>query len=172
MKIKKAFAILLIIFPILILIGCASENISKNSGFSSYIGHELPLQSAAAIVKKDSDFGGYYDGIRSKFILINDDTPQWGFVDKTVIRLSTNHIVVLDKIYMDYRGDLVRTVAYGHTTSPNLTNEIFFAYLWGTDFQIQRAPWQPLSVPAVQWLTGKRPPHWDYPMFYAPTNQP
>ncbi|HSY74621.1 MAG TPA: hypothetical protein VK810_04055 [Dongiaceae bacterium] len=169
---KNSLTVFFIFFSILILAGCSSTDVSKNSGFSSYVGHELPLQSAAAIVKKDSNSGVYYDGIHSKFILINDDTPEWGFVDKTVVRLPTNHIVFLDKARVEFRGDLERTVAYGRTILPNSTNQINFAYLWGTDFQVQRAPWEPLSVRPVRWLTGDRPAHWDYPMFNAPTNQP
>jgi len=172
MKIKKAFATLLIICPILIFAGCSSTDVSKNSGFSSYVGRDLLLQSAAALKKNNSDLGVYYDGIHSKFILINDDTPEWGFVDKTVVRLPTNHIVFLDKARVEFRGDLERTVAYGHTILPNSTNQINFAYLWGTDFQVQRAPWESLTVRPVRWLTGHRPAHWDYPMFNTPTNQP
>jgi hypothetical protein len=172
MKIRKAFATLLVICPILILIGCSSTDVSKNSGFSSYVGRDLLLQSAAVVKKNNSNSGVYYDGIHSKFILMNDETPELGFVDKTIVQLPTNHIVFLDKACVEFRGDLERTVAYGHTVLPNSTNHINFAYLWGTDFQIQRAPWEALSVKPVRWLTGKRPTHWDYPMFYAPTNQP
>ena len=172
MKIKRAFATLLVTFSILTFVGCSSVDVSKNSGFSSYVGRELSLQSAAALMKKDSNSSVYYDGIHSTFILVDDNTPEWGWVDKTVVQLPTNHIVFLDKARVEFRGDLERTVAYGHTTLPNSTNQIYFVYLWGIDFQVQRAPWEPLSVRPVRWLTGERPAHWDYPMFYAPTNQP
>ncbi|HXI71677.1 MAG TPA: hypothetical protein VNN22_15080 [Verrucomicrobiae bacterium] len=141
MKEAKAFAILLLFSSILLLIGCSSVDVSKNSGFSSYVGRDLPLQSAAALKKNNSDLDVYYDGIHSKFILMNDETPELGFVDKAIVQLPTNHIIVLDKARVEFRGDLERIVAYGHTTLPNSTNQINFAYLWGTDFQIQRAPW-------------------------------
>jgi hypothetical protein len=174
MKIEKAFTALLVIFPILILVGCSSTDVSKNSGFSSYISRELPLQSSVALVKNDSKVPNavFYDGIYTKFVMLDDVTPEWKWDDQTTVQLATNHIIFLDKARVEFRGDLQRTVAYGHTVSPNSTNQIYFAYLWGTDFQIQRAPWESFSVKPVRWLTGERPPHWDYPMFYTPTNQP
>jgi hypothetical protein len=174
MKIKKAFTALLVIFSILILVGCSSTDVSKNSGFSSYVGRELPLQSSVALVKNDSKVPSavFYDGIHTKLVMLDDATPEWKWEDPTVIQLPTNHIIFLNKARVEFRGDFQRTVAYGHTTLPNSTNQVNFAYLWGTDFQIQRAPWEPFSVKPVRWLAGARPAHWNYPMFYSPTNQP
>jgi hypothetical protein len=174
MKIKHSFAALFAIFPILIFGGCSSVDVSENSGFSSYVGQELPLQSAVVLVKNDSKSPNavYYDGIRAKLLMLDDASPELKWQDSTVVQLAINHNIFLDKVRVEFRGDLERTVAYGHAILPNSTNQINFGYLWGIDFHIQRAPWEPFSVKPVRWLTGGRPPHWDYPMFYAPTNQP
>jgi hypothetical protein len=174
MKIKNTFTALLVIFPVLIFVGCSSVDVSKNSGFSSYVDRELPLQSAVALVKNDSKSPNavYYDGINAKLLMLDNASPELKWEDSTVVQLATNHIIFLDEVRVEFRGDLERTVAFGHTALPNSTNQINFGYLWGIDFHIQRAPWEPLSVKSKRWLTGKRPPHWDYPMFYDPTNQP
>lgn len=174
MKIRYTFVLLVVIFPILIFVGCSSVDVSKNSGFSRYVGRDLQLQSAVALMKHDSKVPDaiFYDGIHAKLVMLDDTMPKSKWQDTTAVQLPTNHVIFIDKARVEFRGDLQRTVAYGHTTLPNSTNQINFAYLWGTDFQIQRAPWEPLSVKPVRWLTGERPPHWDYPMFYDPTNQP
>jgi hypothetical protein len=173
-KIKSTFAALLAIVPILTFVGCSSVDVSKQSGFSSYVGRELPLQSAVALVNNDAKVPNciYYDGIHSRQVMLDDPAPEWEWLDPIIVQLPVGHLVILDKARVEFRGDLERTVAYGHTTLPNSSNRIDFVYLWGIDFQVQRAPWEPLSVRPVRWLTGERPAHWNYPMFYAPTNQP
>ena len=174
MKIRDRFTMLLAIFSILTFVGCSSVDVSKKSGFSSYVGRELPLQSTVALVINDTKVPNcvYYDGIHSKRVMLDDPAPEWKWLDPAVVQLPIGRLVFLDKARVEFRGDLERTVVYGHTTLPNSTSQIDFVYLWGVDFQIQRAPWEPLSVRPVRWLTGERPAHWDYPMFYAPTNQP
>jgi hypothetical protein len=41
---------------------------------------------------------------------------------------TTNHVIFLDKVRVEFRGGLVRTVAYDHTILQNSANQMDFAY--------------------------------------------
>jgi len=74
---------------------------------------------------------------------INRVPPDYG-----LCRLPAGHLVHVDSIRLTVGFDSgAFPTALGHTFVPELGKEVEFYYYWGWGRRLQRAPWEPLSVP-------------------------
>ncbi len=180
MTIQTAAIILVLVF----VAGCSSTDVSKLEPFSSYVGQTVELRYPVAVVQRRSMWsagssGGVHSHQSAQYGLkaaVAKQGGAWlgsaGHDDQIFATLPIQHPVrivqVLDEVFID--GEQI--VAYGRTTIPPGTNEVTFAYAWGFMWRLERAPWEPDSVPEKRYPPGQLPSHFDYEPFRTPTNAP
>ena len=159
--------------------GCSSVDVSGYHLFAQYVGPEIALQRPAVLVAPagNPQNPGFLPrtGVAKHAMLVDDTQgrPGWVWVKpKIAAQLPAGHLVTLQSVREEITLDRQDIVAYGHTRLPGSDREVTFAYHWGQSWQLWPAPWEPGTVQAMRRFDWRRPPHFDYDMFYPHDKRP
>lgn len=143
-------------FSALFLAGCVnSYNVSTKKPFRDYIGQTVPLQRPALVVGSASIWTGSYgvpSVLSARYGLIDLNATNMGY-GPILGELPVGHRVTIDSVRDEAWGDAGQITAYGHTAIPPSTNKVSFAYPWGIDPEVSRAPWEPDDTPTTRMMS-------------------
>jgi hypothetical protein len=148
------------------LCGCSSTEVSYLEPFCGIVGHEISLSTTTTL----TEAGKVNNRRNVPFGLGRLSDPKF----KSSVKLPATHTVTIDSVRDEVVFEHEFIIAYGRTRHPETGKEVSFAYCWGTDWLLGRAPWEAETVPPMRYPAFRLPAHFNYPTFFGaaapPTN--
>lgn len=123
-----------------ILLGCSSDKIRDLSGhppFNAYVGRTVHLLEPVYLMYEDFWTGPEY-GISTAPITGEENYP-----------LRVGHPIYIDSVKLNL-AFTPYLLAHGHTFVPALGKEMPVHFYWGDLKVLDRAPWEPKTLPEIR----------------------
>ena len=151
--------------------GCSFKDLSKVDPFSDYVGQTVELRRPMSVVERRSIFSlgpGVMTRSPADYGLENVRYP----ISSAFPELPIGHQLRIESVWDEVVIDGEHIIAYCRTTIPPGTNEVRVAYPWGFIWVLERAPWEPDTVPEYRYPPTGKPPRFGWEMYTVPTNPP
>jgi hypothetical protein len=163
-------AVLLIAF---VGAGCTYTNVSAYKGFAPYIGQSVPLTREMILSKEGRGMWSavHVPRLRASYVLLETNVQLYPS-DQFVAKLPVGSPITLTSVRSEIIADGDGLIAYGNTRLPDSKKEVKFAYLWGSDLEINAAPWEPTNTPALRKPDWPIEPHGTIPFYHPVKDRP